>query len=128
MPAAKLWDACRSGDISDELKLEYEKLDETITESMLSSEMQLAPPERMSKSALQIKIQSKIIYYKLLICRSQGQAANEGVLQAARENLGIKVNDKDTKEIITPVKNHKRNGENTEQTKLREEIGNYKIG
>ena len=69
MRAAKLWDTCRSGDISDEL-VKYEKLDESITECMLSSERNLAPPDRVSKLALQIKILSTIKYYKLLLCRS----------------------------------------------------------
>ena len=69
MRAAKLWDTCRSGDISDEL-VKYEKLDESITECMLSSERNLAPPDRVSKLALQIKILSTIKYYKLPLCRS----------------------------------------------------------
>ena len=63
---SKLWRDIQNGNISEFGRNEYDKLDATITECMIASEKQLTPPDVSGKSSEQIRILSKIKYYKLL--------------------------------------------------------------
>ena len=92
------------GDITENQKIEYKKVDITITECMLAAEKQLEPPDMVNKSAKQIQILATVNYYKIIFLKSQGQPVNEPVLQDAQTKLGIQVNSNDPKEIHTLIK------------------------
>ena len=100
----KLWNEFEMDNRPDNLREYYNSLDETITKCMLSAENSLVFPELEAKFAKQIKILTKIRYFKLLLKRAQGHYVNEEGLAILRIDIGTKNNSRDAIEISLCLK------------------------
>ena len=99
-----LWSKVKGGNITTEQIQEYEKLDNTITESMLAAERKLHKPGLCKYTPEWIEMLSKIRYLKLLTREANGTILNNTVMENARKKANTSFKSRNHLEIVHRLK------------------------